>query len=34
MFEDTADYYKDSCALFGLTFDGKSDAEVSRAAYE
>ncbi len=33
-FEDTADYYKDSCALFGITFDGKSDDEVSRAAYE
>lgn len=32
-FSNTADYYKDSCALFNITFEGDSDDEASVAAY-
>ena len=33
-FENSADYYKNSCALFNITFVGDSDDEVSRATFE
>lgn len=33
-FENNSDYYKDSCALFTITFDGDSEDPVSLAAYE
>lgn len=32
-FDNTEDYYKDSCALFTMTFDGNGDDPVSAAAY-
>lgn len=32
-FKNTTDYYKDSCALFNITFDGDDEDEVSVAAY-
>ena len=32
-FENTEDYYKDSCALFSITFDGDKDHPESLAAY-
>lgn len=32
-FEDTEDYYKSSCALFSITFNGTDEDEASRAAY-
>lgn len=33
-FNSTPDYYKDSCALFKITFEGDGDDAVSAAAYE
>ena len=32
-FHNTEDYYKQSCALFNITFDGDADDELSVAAY-
>lgn len=32
-FSNTPDYYKDSCALFSITFDGDGDDPTSAAAY-
>ena len=32
-FHNTEDYYKQSCALFNITFDGDEDDELSVAAY-
>lgn len=32
-FENTPDYYKDSCALFNITFEGNGDDELSASAY-
>ena len=32
-FENTEDYYKDSCALFSITFDGDKEDPASLAAY-
>ena len=32
-FENKTDYYKDSCALFDISFEGTSDDEESEAAY-
>ena len=33
VFKNTEDYYKDSCALFNVTFDGTDEDEVCVAAY-
>lgn len=33
-FENTEDYYKDSCALFNITFDGDEDDPTSVKAYD
>lgn len=33
-FENSSDYYKDSCALFNITFDGNDEDERSKAAFE
>lgn len=33
-FKNTPDYYKQSCALFSITFEGDGDDPVSVAAYE
>lgn len=32
-FENTPDYYKNSCALFNITFEGNGDDELSASAY-
>ena len=32
-FHNTEDYYKQSCALFNITFEGDEDDELSTAAY-
>ncbi|MCI9031311.1 MAG: MMPL family transporter [Clostridia bacterium] len=33
-FKNSSDYYKDSCALFNITFDGNNEDEASKAAFE
>jgi predicted RND superfamily exporter protein len=33
-FKNTPDYYKDSCALFNITYDGTDEDEVAVTAYE
>ena len=32
-FENTPDYYSQSCALFSITYDGDEDAEITEEAY-
>jgi predicted RND superfamily exporter protein len=33
-FKNTADYYKDSCALFNITYDGTDEDERAKEAYQ